>query len=86
MNEAQVRREDCRTAVLKALYDRQQGAHEATTLRSVYLRRQDWSVEEIEVALGFLKGLSLVDSIPDPLGSTLSWQITSQGILHIERQ
>jgi hypothetical protein len=86
MNEAQVRREDCRTAVLQALYDRQQGAHEATTLRSVYLRRQDWTVEEVEAALHFLKGLSLVDSMHEALGSTLAWQITSQGILHIERQ
>ena len=40
---------------------------------------------EIESALQLLAGLGFVSSTPDPLGSTLAWQITAQGVLHVER-
>jgi len=85
MNAEQTRREDCRHAVLQALYHRQTGAHEAATLRSVFLKRFDFTLDEVNAALQLLAGLGLVQSTPDPLGSTLAWQITAQGVLQVER-
>lgn len=41
--------------------------------------------DNVNAALDFLKGMVLVDYTTDSFGSTRSWQCTSDGILHYER-
>ena len=55
MDEAQIRNEDCRLDVLNALHARRTGAHQADTIRTVFLRQRDYTLKEVETALSDLE-------------------------------
>lgn len=80
-------KEDLRHSVLEILANRE---GTALTARAVCRRAAteiDFKITEddIEITLGFLKGLDLCKFTPDGLGSTKHWQITTAGVLAYER-
>jgi hypothetical protein len=86
MEEAQIRIEDCRLDVLNALHARRQGAHQADTIRTVYLRNRDYTLEEVKTALSDMERHHLVEhTYESAISSVEVWQITGQGITFKER-
>jgi hypothetical protein len=85
MNDAQLRLEDCRVEVLNALYARRMGAHEAATIRTVFIRNP-YTEAEIQTAIADLIRLSLVEEIFTGVARTIpAYQITAEGLRHKER-
>ena len=86
MEEAQIRIEDCRLDVLNALYARRTGAHQADTIRTVFLRQRDYTLKEVETALSDLERRHHAEQIFENEFSALPlWQITGSGITFKER-
>lgn len=86
MDEAQIRNEDCRLDVLNALHARRTGAHQADTIRTVFLRQRDYTLKEVETALSDLERRHHAEQIFENEFSPLPlWQITGQGITFKER-
>lgn len=86
MDEAQIRIEDCRLDVLNALHARRQGAHQADTIRTVFLRNRDYTLEEVKTALSDLERHHLVEaSFESAISAVQVWQITGAGITFKER-
>lgn len=85
MTDDQIRAEDCRLEVLTQLHARKTGAHEATTIRSVFLSRRDYSQLEVDDALAALEGMGFVKSEFPPHSAIKVWRITGDGITHKER-
>ena len=87
MTDEQIRREDCRCDVLNALYARRAGAHEATTIRTVFLRNRDYTLGEIENALSDLERFHQVERAFASKHSAVEvWQITGDGLVEVERR
>jgi hypothetical protein len=85
-DERQQRVSDCRVDVLLALYARRHGAHAAETIRTVFLRTRDYSLDEVKLALTDLERMHHVESAATSgLDPTLVYQITGQGITFKER-
>ena len=80
MTDDQIRQEDCRLAILYALYDRKAGAHSATTIHQLYLQRFDFSADEVNDAIAVLLSMDLIKSEREAIGASLSYQITGAGI------
>jgi hypothetical protein len=86
MTDAQIRTEDCRLDVLNALYARRQGAHQADTIRTVFLRTRDYSLDEVKTALTDLELKGLASKGYESEHSAVQvWQITGAGITFKER-
>jgi len=86
MTDAQVRTEDCRLDVLNALHARRQGAHQADTIRTVFLRNRDYHLDEVKTALSDLERHHLVEHTYESKVSAIEvWQITGEGITFKER-
>jgi len=83
----QERREEARHAVRSYLAERPSiAAHPADIRRRLNAgHANDFAPEEVSYALGFLVGLRQVECVPDSLGATLYYRITSEGILAHER-
>ena len=80
MDATDIRREDCRFAVLRALDARASGAHDAETLRSVYMRNHDFTQAEVLDALALMQTAELVRSVDRGAPSFgFGWQITLEG-------
>lgn len=87
MTDEQMRIEDCRTDVLNALHARRTGAHEATTIRTVFLRTRDYSLTEVETALHELERFHFAErAFASPQSAVEVWQITGQGIVDVQRR
>ena len=86
MTEDQMRTEDCRLDVLNALYARRTGAHQVDTIRTVFLRNRDYSLEEIKTALSDLERMHHAErAYESAVSSVVVWQITGAGIVFKER-
>lgn len=86
MTDAQIRTEDCRLDVLNALYSRRHGAHQADTIRTVFLRHRDYSLAEVETALGDLERRHHAEqSFENEFSAIPLWQITGAGMTFKER-
>lgn len=86
MTEAQIRTEDCRLDVLNALHARRTGAHQADTIRTVFLRNRDYTLDEVKTALSDLERHHLAEhSYESGISSIEVWQITGAGITFKER-
>ncbi len=86
MNDAQVRTEDCRLDVLNALHARRQGAHQADTIRTVFLRNRDYTLEEVKTALSDLERRHHAEHTYENEHSAVKlWQISGAGITFKER-
>ncbi len=86
MNDTQIRIDDCRHAVLNALYLRRQGAHTAETIRTVFLSTHDFSLDEVKTALADLERLHYVESADAGMtGAETVWQISGDGLRFKER-
>ncbi len=86
MTDEQMRLEDCRLDVLNALYARRQGAHEASTIRTVFLRNRDYALAEVEAALSDLERRHHAEhSFENPHSAVKVWQITGAGTTFKER-
>lgn len=81
------RNEECRNEVLTYLAQRQGIAQSAATIHRRVNRENNFTIAEVEAALGFLRGFNppLVRAQHDELGSSQFWQVTSEGVLHYER-
>lgn len=82
----QLRREDCRWAILTALSRRPTSAFDAMSIRSVLLKGHDFTQHEVDAALTFLTGNNHVLAVHDAMGATKSFQITPAGTLAHERR
>ena len=79
-------KEEIRHAVRTYLYDRAgvaQPAHVIT--RHLIKDGHRCDKDDIEIALGFLVGMGLINEIPDELGGTKYFRINSDGMLSHER-
>lgn len=86
MNITLLRNEDCRFAVLHALYLRRQGAHSAETIRTVFLANTDFTLAEVELALKDMERLHYVESAEAGMtGAETVWQITGEGLKFKEK-
>jgi hypothetical protein len=85
MTDEQIRAEDCRLEVLAALHARKTGAHEATTIKSVFLSRRDYTLREIEDALAAFESMGLIKSEYPKHSAIKVWSITGDGITFKER-
>jgi len=85
MTDDQIRTEDGRLDVLTALYHRRTGAHEATTISTVFLARRDYTIQEVANWLADLQKQKLVESSFPPKSAIRVWTITEEGIAHKER-
>lgn len=86
MTEAQIRTEDCRLDVLNALHARRTGAHQADTIRTVFLRNRDYTLEEVKTALSDLERFHYAQrAYESPHSAIEVWQITGEGITFKER-
>ena len=86
MTEAQIRTEDCRLDVLNALHARRTGAHQADTIRTVFLRNRDYSLDEVKTALAELERFHFAERMFESSVSAVEvWQITGAGMLFKER-
>ena len=86
---AQLRREECRREVRRYLAERTPLAFDAPTIRrKLRLDGDDFSDEEIEAAAVFLHDLQPPQTqlMPEELGATRRYRITSAGILAHERR
>lgn len=84
-DETQLRLEDLRREIIAALYARRAGAHEAGTIRSLFLRGQ-YTQGEVETALTDLERFGYVESIfESELTSIPLYQISAAGITFKER-
>jgi hypothetical protein len=81
MSDDQLRAEDCRFAILRALAARAEGAHTAEAIRTVYMRYHDYSAQEVGQALALLATGGLVLQVVDDTGlrGGVRWQITLKG-------
>lgn len=87
MTDDQIRLEDCRADVLQALYARRNGAHEASTIRTVFLRNRDYTLKEVEGALNDLERFHDAErAFADPTSAVEVWKITGTGITKYERR
>jgi len=87
MNDEQMRREDCRFDVLNALYARRTGAHEASTVCTVFLSSRDYTLNEVREALVFWERSHFAErAFAHPASSAEVWQITGPGIVDLERR
>ena len=89
---AEVRRAHARVAVLEFLAPRQSLKFDAEAIRQRINadRKLDFTLDEDDVAsaLAFLRGVSpdpLVEMTRPPLGSKQFYQVTSAGVLAVER-
>ena len=89
---AEVRRAHARVAVLEFLGPRQSLKFDAQTIRDRINsdRKLDFTLDEEDVssALAFLRGVQpapLVEMTRPPLGSTQFYQVTTAGVLALER-
>jgi hypothetical protein len=86
MTDEQIRVEDCRLDVLNALYARRTGAHQADTIRTVFLRNRDYSLDEVKTALSDLERLHHAErAFESAVSSVEVWQITGAGMVFKER-
>lgn len=86
MTDYQIRTEDCRLDVLNALYARRTGAHQADTIRTVFLRNRDYTLDEVKTALSDLERKHLAQHSYESEHSAIEvWQITGEGITFKER-
>jgi len=86
MNDAQIRLDDCRHAVLNALYLRRQGSHSAETIRTVFLSTHGFDLDEVQVALRDLERLHYVESADAGMtGAETVWQISGDGLKFKEK-
>lgn len=86
MTEAQIRTEDCRLDVLNALHARRTGAHEADTIRTVFLRNRDYTLDEVKTALSDLERRHHAEQVfENEFSANALWQITAQGMTFKER-
>lgn len=86
MTDEQIRVEDCRLDVLNALYARRTGAHQADTIRTVFLRNRDYTLAEVKTALSDLERLHHVErAFESAVSSVEVWQITGAGMVFKER-
>ncbi len=83
--DQQARREDCRRAVRAHLYARPAISQTASTICRLLRLEHDFDEAEVSAACEFLVGLSHVSSSKDPLGATVYYKITTEGILAEER-
>jgi hypothetical protein len=85
----QQRREILRTAVLEYLAARPANAFDAEMIRRGIHRTSlidfEANAEETSEALAFLRGGDFIRTTPHMLGATLSYQVTSAGVLAHER-
>jgi len=66
--------------VLKALNDRQSGAHTEEAIQSLYLRNYDFTLDEVKEALALMETGGLVKKINKSAPSFgHAWQITLEG-------
>lgn len=79
--------EELRHSILSHLYDRRPAAQSAATICR-HLRHDGYQTTEKDASkeLNFLVGSKLLEGTADPLGSTLYYNITSEGTLAYERQ
>lgn len=85
-DERQQRVSDCRVDVLLALYARRQGAHRAETIRTVFLRTRDYTLDEVNLALTDLVRMHHVEVASESdLDPTKVYQISGDGIKFKER-
>lgn len=86
---AQERRDECRRKVLGFLAERAAVAHHPKTIRRRLNdgHEHDFTDAEVAAALTFLLGLApkRVRAVTEPMGSTLHYQATSDGVLAHER-
>ncbi|WP_395737466.1 hypothetical protein [Prosthecobacter sp.] len=86
MTDAEIRTADIRLDVLNALYARRTGAHQADTIRTVFLRNRDYTLEEVKTALSDLERFHRVQhSFESDMSAIELWQITGDGITFKER-
>ena len=86
MNDSQIRTDDCRHEVLNALYARRRGAHEAETIKTVFLSRSNYTLEEVQTALMDLERLHYAERADSGMtGSVTVWQITGDGLKFKEK-
>ncbi len=86
MNDAQIRIDDCRHAVLNALYLRRQGSHSAETIRTVFLSSHDFELSEVKTALVDMERLHYVESADAGMtGAEQVWQISGDGLKFKEK-
>lgn len=85
MTDDQIRTEDGRLDVLNALYLRRTGAHEASTIATVFLARRDYTLKEVETWLEDLQRMGLVGFTYPDHSAIKVWSITGPGITHKER-
>lgn len=83
--ETQARLESCRRAVRSYLYERPAVAQSAVTVHRGLSIEHDFGLEEVAAALSFLAELEQLRKRPDPLGATVYFQISAEGILAHER-
>lgn len=81
----QLRKEDCRHAVLAHLYDRSSVAQSAATVHRHLRREYDFDIQEVEAACNFVAGDGYLDALPDGMGATPHYRITTKGIRHYEQ-
>jgi hypothetical protein len=85
MSDTQHRKEECRGEVRGYLANRSVLAYRAETIQKALRREFDFTLEEINAALTFLRGQGHVSAEPDPDGATPYFKVTSEGILFYER-
>ncbi len=78
--------EEVRFAVLRALYDRKDGAHDAGTLRTLYLRNHPhYTQAQVDGALALMETANLVRKVARPLPAAgFAWQLTLEGAVAYE--
>lgn len=89
MSEEQRRREECRIEVLRYLALRTPLAFDAPTIRrKLRMDGGEWTDAEVEVAAQFLVGYApaLVEIVPEALGATKRYKVTTAGIIEYERR
>jgi hypothetical protein len=80
------RNESARRETLRFLCDRSLLAHTPAAIRNGVNREGfDFAKDEILGALDVLRGLSLIEAITEPLGSSRVYKATAAGVLHHER-
>lgn len=85
MDDAQQRLEDLRREIVAALYARRTGAHEAPTIRSVFLRTA-YKLDEVEAALADLVRFGFVERLfESEVSSVPLFQLSAKGIVYKER-
>jgi hypothetical protein len=86
MTDDQIRTEDGRLDVLNALYHRRTGAHQAETIRSVFLSNRGYALREVETWLADLKRYGYAEETHQGVAQAVQvWQITGAGITFKEK-